>query len=209
MTTRVDLLDHTGFETKVAYGVVADEDFVKRDGGTFVGVAASAMTVGYASGLRETGGPTNLPMGAVGEGDYIRRLSSTVVGQTPTALAAAVKAIQETITPAADAAYDWNTTAANIAVTHDAAACDVSLPAEAAVTNWPPGDPPRKLFKMNTSVNGINLLTAATCTINGGAADANMSPIPDSDADPSNTVLAQWVYVYRQTATAYWVWGGA
>jgi hypothetical protein len=62
---------------------------------------------------------------------------------------------------------------------------------------------------MNTSVNGINLLSPATVTINGGAADANMSPIPDTNAAVSNTALGQWVYVYRQTATAFWVFGGA
>ncbi len=77
------------------------------------------------------------------------------------------------------------------------------------MTNWPSGGPPRKLFKLNGSAFGINLLVAGNCTINGGAAAADMTPIPDSDADPGVTILAQWVYVYRQTATAYWVFGGA
>lgn len=253
-TTPITVLDHADFEVTLTPGIVADEDFLKRDAGTVVGVAASAITTGaatyangvretggptvltmgavadteiftrsgttvdgvlpsamtvgvatYANGVRETGGPTTLPMGAVAEATFLRRIAGVVVGATAADLNSAI----ESITAAPDATYDWNTTVRNLAVTHAAAACDVSLPIEAAVTNWAPGSPPRKLFKMNTSAFGINLLTGATCTINGGAADANMSPIPDSDADPSNTILAQWVYVYRETATAYWVLGAA
>jgi hypothetical protein len=148
--------------------------------------------------------------GPVALGNFLRVNSSTrrFEGITPAAAAAEFAAIDAALTLVPDAAYSWDSTALNLAVTHAAAACDITLPSEAQITNWVPGSIPRRVFKMNTSVNGINLLSPATVTINGGAADANMSPIPDTNAAVSNTALGQWVYVYRQTATAFWVWGG-
>lgn len=151
------------------------------------------------------------PIGAIADGDVLYRTGTPpeVKGITQAALAALLSAVTDVVTAAPNATYSWNTTATHVAVTHAAAACDVTLPSEAQVTNWPVGAPPRRLSKMNTSANGINLRAPSTVTINGGAADADMSPIPDSDGDPSNSVLAQSVWVYRASATAFWVWGAA
>lgn len=105
------------------------------------------------------------------------------------------------------AAYDWNSAARHIAVSYAAALCAVSLPAEADVTLWPPGLPMRDLYKLNTSAFGVSLVVAPTCTINGGGAGDDMNPIPGMAGNPSSSVLAQWVRVYRHTATDYYVFG--
>lgn len=250
MTTPITVLDHAAFEVVLTPGIVEDEQFLKRDGQTLVGVAASSVTAGVATtalgltelggtalpmatvadgellarvgatvdgiaqsalrvgGVRESGG-TALPMGAVAEGSFVLRSAGTLAGLPQLTTAYLLAGIVETITPVTLATKSWDTTEGNLAVTYDAAACDITLPTEAQVTNWPVGElPPRKIYKMNSSAFGINLLAPATVTINGGAADADMTPIPDTDADPSNTVLAQCVHVYRASATAFWVFGG-
>jgi hypothetical protein len=164
--------------------------------GEYVGAGAMALASGTSGQIIELNATT-------------RKFQGLAKSALATQIAALVQAENFTVTLAPNATYDWDSTAQNVFVTHAAAACDVSLPVEASITNWPPLAPPRRLFKMNASANGINLLTGATCTINGAAADANMSPIPDSNSTPSNTVLAQWVYVYRASATSYYVFGGA
>lgn len=199
--------------TVLTIAAIADTEVLTRSGATVDGVLPSAMTVGvatYANGLRETGGPATLTMGAVPNDRLLYRGGgSDITGFAPSTLYANAWSYIDSITSAADiATFDWDTTDRAVGIVHAAAATDVSLPAEASVTNWPAGSPPRKLFKLNASANGINLLVAGNCTINGGAAAADMVPIPDTNATPSVTVLAQWVYVYRLSATAYFVFGG-
>lgn len=105
------------------------------------------------------------------------------------------------------ASYDWNTAARHVAVTYAGGNCSISLPAEADVTLWPPGLPMRDLYKLNTSGNGIILVAASTCTLNGGGAGDDMNPIPGTAGNPSSSVLAQWVRIYRHTSTDYFILG--
>lgn len=161
-----------------------------------------------ADQIREPGGPTSLDIKAIPDGAIVQRSGSALVGTTPATLAAALALLSDAVTVVPDAAYNWNSSALHIALSYALAAVDVSLPAESEVTLWVPGTPPRRVSKMNNQAFGFNLLTSATCTINGAAADANMSPVPDSATSSSNFVLAQSVLVYRETATSWWVWGG-
>jgi len=200
----------TSGPTTLTMGAVADTEILTRSGTTVDGVLPSAMTVGvatYSNGVRETGGPTTLPMGAVAEGDYMRRVSAAVVGQTPTALAAAVASTNEAITPVSAATYSWDTTAKNLGVTYVTAQCDITLPDATQITNWVPGDPPRKLFKHNTTAFSVGLIAPANVAINGDTLGVDMTTIPGFNADPSATVLAPWCYVYRATAASFYVFG--
>jgi hypothetical protein len=161
-----------------------------------------SIIIGSGPGTRE------LPIGVFADGDLARRNGDNFEGVAPATLAAALTLLADAVTVVPDAAYDWNSSALHIALSHALAVVNVSLPVEADITLWPPGTPPRRVSKMNNQAFGFNLLTGPTCTINGAAADANMSPVPDSATSSSNSVLAQSVLVYRETATSFWVWGG-
>jgi hypothetical protein len=125
------------------------------------------------------------------------------------AFAAALRVFDFAITPVPDAAKSWDTVELNLAITHADALCQVTLPDATQVTNWVPATAPRRVFTMNASAFGWALIAPADVRINGGPLGTDMSPVPDSITAPSPTALGQWVYVYRATATDYWVWGGA
>ncbi len=255
-TTPITVLDHAAFEVTLTPGIVADEDLVKRDGQTLVGVAASAVTVGaatYANGLRETGGPTVLTMGAVANTEILTRSGTTVDGVLPSAmtvgtattalgltelggptaltmgpvsastmlgrfgtaingisfevLASFIKPFLEAITVVDAATKSWNTTEVNLGVTYVTAQCDITLPDATQITNWVPGDPPRKLYKLNSTAFSVGLIAPADVAINGDTLGVDMTTIPGFDADPSATVMAPWCYVYRATAASFYVFG--
>lgn len=154
-------------------------------------------------------GTTKLDVGVITDLQLTRRNGTSFEGISTSDLAALLRVIDFTLTPVPDATYSWNTTALNLAVTHADANVDITLPDATQVTNWVPGDPPRRVFTMNSSAFGWDLLAPADVSINGGPLGTDMQPVPDSNTAPSPTALGQWVYVYRQTAAAYWVWGGA
>lgn len=155
-------------------------------------------------------GPRVAPIGVVAALELLRlnAAGTGIEGVSSATLAAALALLQNAVTVVPDAAYDWNSAAEHIALSNAAGVVNVTLPSEAQVALWVPGTPPRRCSKINNQAFGWNFLTAATCTINGAAADANMSPVPDSAVSANNGVLAQTVLVYRETATSYWVLGG-
>jgi hypothetical protein len=146
-------------------------------------------------------------IGTINDTEVLVRSGQNVQGETRAVLSASLAALSEAITLAPDATYDWDSTALSVGVTHAAATCVISLPVEASVTNRVPGTPPRKLYKLNSTVNDIDLMAGPTCTINGAAAGTDMTPVPGSALQPSDTVNAPYWLVYRRTATAYHVLG--
>lgn len=146
-------------------------------------------------------------IGTINDTEVLVRSGQTVQGETRAVLSASLADLAEAITLAPDATFNWDSDDLNVGVTHAAATCVVSLPVEASVTNWVPGSAPRKLYKFNGSANDIDLMAGPTCTINGAAAGTDMTPIPGSALQPSDTVNAPYWLVYRQSATAYWVIG--
>jgi hypothetical protein len=213
MTTRSIAVGSGPGVVELDVGVITDTQLVRRNGTSLEGISAASVTAGAASGLVETSGPTTLTMGAVADTEILTRSGSTIDGVLPATLAATlaptIRGIDFTLTPVPDATYSWDSTALNLAITHAAANVDVTLPDATQVTNWVPGTPPRRAFTMNTSAFGWDLLAPADVSINGGPLGTDMQPVPDSNTAPSPTALGQWVYVYRETAAAYWVWGGA
>jgi hypothetical protein len=160
--------------------------------GEYIGVGACALATGSSGEVLELNATT-------------RKFQ----GITKLALANQLADYGDAITLAQAATYDWNTTVRNLGSDYAAGTQDISLPTELQITNWVPGEPPRKLYKLQTSANGFNLLASANCTINGDTADTDMSPVPGSTNNPSATVNSPYYLVYRLSATAYWVLGYA
>jgi hypothetical protein len=204
-------LTETSGPTALTMGEVADTEVLTRSGTTIDGVLPSAMTVGvatYANGVRETSGPTTLTMGAVADAEVLTRSGTTIDGVSLASIAASLRAIDFALTPVPDATKSWDTAELNLAITHDAALCAVTLPDATQVTNWVPATAPRRVFTMNAGAFGWSLVAPADVKINGGPLGTDMSPVPDSNRAPSPTALGQWVYVHRASATEFWVWGG-
>lgn len=221
MTVATSIRDTSG-PTELSIGAIPEGSVPRRSGTSFEGVAPSSLTVSHAAtatlaatattalGLTVTG-PTALTAGAVADGEYVRRSGTSLVGDTAAevgaATASAVGAVLDVMTEVSASSYDWNTTALNLLVTYDAGACSVSLPVQADVTNWPPGDLLRRVYKANGSASGINLVAGPTCRINAGDSGADMSPIPGTTVVPSDTVNAPYVTICRFSATQYYVFG--
>lgn len=190
----------TSGPTTLAMGAVADNEVLTRSGATIDGIATSAMTVGLATlagGLRYSIGPVDLTMGVTADGDDLTRSGTTILGVP-----------RNTVTLAPDATYNWNSTAMYLAVTHAAAACDVTLPDETQLANWPVGQT-RRLVKLNTSAFGINLIAPANIVVNGAAAGTDASPVTGSLLVPAIAVNCPHWLVYRASATAFWIQGWA
>lgn len=164
---------------------------------------------GVANALEVGPGPKVASIGVINLLEILTLGADGVSGITQAALAAALRALDFALTPVADAAKSWDTAELNLAITHDGALCAVTLPDATQVTNWVPETPPRRVFTMNASAFGWGLVAPADVRINGGPLGTDMSPVPDSNTAPSPTALGQWVYVYRASATDFWVWGGA
>jgi hypothetical protein len=162
-----------------------------------------------ASALAVGPGPIVAQIGVIANLEVLTLSGTEIVGISRADLAAALRALDFTITPVPDAAKSWDTAELNLAITHADALCEVTLPDATQVTNWAPATAPRRVLTQNTSAFGWALIAPADVRINGGPLGTDMSPVPDSNTAPSPTALGQWVYVYRATTTDYWVWGGA
>lgn len=159
--------------------------------GEYVGVGAAALATGSSAQVLELNATT-------------RKLQ----GLAKSTLATQLQDVAEAVTLAQAATYDWNTTVRNLGSDYAAGTQDISLPTELQVTNWPVGEM-RRLYKLQTSANGMNLLASANVTINGDTGGTDMSPIPGSTNNPSATVCSPYWCVYRVSTTSFYVLGFA
>jgi hypothetical protein len=98
------------------------------------------------------------------------------------------------------ASHSW-TTEVEADVTYASGTCTIAL--DANTTQWPVGTS-RVVNKLNTSSNTIVLDPQGTHTINGLAANTNVT-LMNSSAVPSGTVAAGIWRVKRLSSTAWWV----
>ena len=169
----------------------------------------SATSIPATTGENVLTGAIAIATGSSGQLLEINGTTRKLQGITKLALANQLADYGDAVTLAQDATYDWNTTVRTLGSDYAAGTQDISLPTELQITNWVPGEPPRRLMKLQTSANGFNLLASANVTINGDTAGVDMSPIPGSTNNPSGTVNAPYYLVYRLSATAFWVLGYA
>ncbi len=146
---------------------------------------------------------------ALGDVIYLDPDTRKAVGLTLQEAGDAIADAADAITIVTASTYDWNTTVRNLGSQYAAGTQAITLPDETQITNWVPGEPPRRLYKLQTSANGMNLLVGANCTINGDTAGTDASPIAGSTVNPAATTNAPYWLVYRESATAYWLLGYA
>lgn len=170
---------------------------------------ANATSIPLTTGENVATGAIAIGSGSSGQLLEVNSTTRKLQGITKLTLANQLADYGDAVTLAQDSTYNWNTTVRNLGSDYAAGTQAISLPTELQITNWVPGEPPRRLLKLQTSANGFDLLASANCTINGAAGGADMTPVPGSTNDPSNTVCSPYYLVYRLSATAYWVLGFA
>lgn len=170
---------------------------------------ANATSIPITTGENVLTGAIAIGSGSAGQLLEINSTTRKLQGITKLTLANQLADYGDAITLAQAATYDWNTTVRNLGSDYAAGTQDISLPTELQLTNWVPGEPPRRLFKLQTSANGLNLLVGANCTINGDSAGTDASPVAGSTVNPAATTNAPYWLVYRASATAYWILGYA
>ena len=184
-------------------------------GGLIVYYADKATQVFYDNVL--TGAPTLLSTTVQGALDEVKT-RPTLGTATPVAVERGNVAAAGTATAAAKedhvhaftnapvmgyasgSTFSW-TTATLVQVSYASGTCTVSLDAD--TTQWPIGET-RRLIKDNTTANGADLDPQATHSINGGAANTNMT-VPGFTAIGSLTVLVPSVLVTRRSITSWFV----